>query len=377
MSTLKKRLDTTIVNLTARIETCPEANVSDSSGPSRTTTKHTKESPGTPTRSKMKPGASGAGHSPMNTPSKHAKASIGTPSMTKMKISASDGNHSPRTTPIKHTTKGSSGTPSRTKDKVHPCEKGQDLYNRICKGLINSSRTPSKNNNKVVTPSKFFKSREHAAVDYVVIKRVSLSICDEPQDYIKDVEHIKSGKSKRKGFVTVETVMPLYNIVTGIDGEHNVKIVADIVQEMVEKSINGLSLIKKRFPLKSDIKTRNKANTVLGEGSRNDPSSLENVKEVNSVIRTSRSRKRKGSPQEIQPFMKRNKVVYNRADSSDDDDAMFISTLKPILSEDDKKEMDEVLGACNGSDKSINETEHETSSSLEIIDGKKRKEGAH
>merc|ERR1719158_26423 len=116
----------------------------------------------------------------MSTPSKHAMASFGTPSRTKMKISGSNGSLSPRTTPIKHT-KGSSGTPSRTKDKVNPCEKGQDLYNRICKGLINSSRTPSKNNNKVVTPSKFFKSREHAAVDYVVIKRVLLSICDEPQ----------------------------------------------------------------------------------------------------------------------------------------------------------------------------------------------------
>ena len=166
--------------------------------------------------------------------------------------------------------------------------------------------------------------------------------------------------------------MPLYNIETGIDGEHNVEIVADIVQEMVEKSINGLSL---RFSVKSAIRTRNKAKTVVGEGLRNDSSSPENVEEVNSVFRTSRSRKRKGSHQEIQPFMKRNKVVYNRADSSDDDDAMFISTLKPILSEDDKKEMDEVLGLRDASDKSISETGHETSSK-EIIDGKKRKEGA-
>ena len=73
--------------------------------------------------------------------------------------------------------------------------------------------------------------------------------------------------------------------------------------------------------------------------------------------------------------MKRNKVVYNRADSSDDDDAMFISTLKPILSEDDKKEMDKVLGLCDASDKSVSEAGHETSSK-EIFDGKKRKEGA-
>ena len=108
---------------------------------------------------------------------------------------------------------------------------------------------------------------------------------------------------------------------------------------------------------------------------RNESSSLEDVKEGNLVFGSSRPRKRKGSPQEIQPFMKRNKVVYNRADSSDDDDAMFISTLKPILSEDDKKEMNEVLGYA--SDKSINETEHETATSLENIDGKKRKEGAH
>merc|ERR1719206_1045426 len=112
----------------------------------------------------------------MKTHSKHAKASIGTPSRTKMKISASDGNHSPRTTPMKHT-KGSSGTPSRTKDNVQPCEKGQNLYNRICKSLIDSSRTPSKNSNKVITPSKFFKSRKHDASDFVVNKSISVSIC--------------------------------------------------------------------------------------------------------------------------------------------------------------------------------------------------------
>jgi len=375
MSTPKKRLDSTIVNLAARIETSPEARASGSHSPSRrTTTKHIKESSGTPTRTKTKSLASGAIHSPVTTtPNKHTKASFVTPSRTKMKISAGDGSQSPRTTPSKHS-KISTGTPTRTKDKVQPCEKGQDLYNRICKGLIDSSRTPSKNNNKVVTPSKFFKSRTPAAHGQV-IKRVSVSICDEPQDYITDVENMKRGRSKRTRLVRVETVMPLYNIETGIDGQDDVEIVADIVEELVEKITSGLLVTEKRSSRKTIIRSKNKAKRDVQEGWKDDFSSLQmEDNEEDEQMPRPRSRKRKGSTQESQPSKKRNIVVYNSADSSDDDDAMFISTMKPILSEDDKKEMDEVLGVCNASDKPINETEYDVSK--EIIDGKKRKEGA-
>merc|ERR1719233_2757960 len=93
---------------------------------------------------------------------------------------------------------------------------------------------------------------------------------------------------------------------------------------------------------------------------------VEENEEGKPVLGAIRSRKRKGSTQESQPSKKRNIVIYNSADSSDDEDAMFISTMKPILSEDDKKEMDEVLGGCNASDRSLNETEYEASK--EIID---------
>ena len=37
-------------------------------------------------------------------------------------------------------------------------------------------------------------------------------------------------------------------------------------------------------------------------------------------------------------------MVYNEADSSDEEDAMFISTIKPILSEEENEEMQKILG---------------------------------
>merc|ERR1719233_1878191 len=140
-------------------------------------------------------------------------------------------------------------------------------------------------------------------------------------------------------------------------------------------SISGHFVSKKRSSRNTlNNKSKKKTKRVVQEGLRNDINSLqvENDEEGKPVLGAIRSRKRKCSTQESQPSKKRNIVIYNSADSSDDDDAMFISTMKPILSEDDKKEMDEVLGVCNASD--INETEYE--SSKEMIDGKKRKEGA-
>ena len=61
-------------------------------------------------------------------------------------------------------------------------------------------------------------------------------------------------------------------------------------------------------------------------------------------------------------------------DSSDEDETMFISTKKPILSEDDMKEMDQVLGVHDAWNKSVDEIENEASK--DIIDGRRRREGA-
>merc|ERR1719233_1556267 len=134
-------------------------------------------------------------------------------------------------------------------------------------------------------------------------------------------------------------------------------------------SISGHFVSKKRSSRNTlNNKSKKKTKRVVQEGLKNDFDSLqvENDEEGKPVLGAIRPRKRKGSTQESQPSKKRNIVVYNSADSSDDDDAMFISTMKPIVSEDDKKEMDEVLGGCNASDESINETEYEASK--EIID---------
>merc|ERR1712179_149985 len=93
---------------------------------------------------------------------------------------------------------------------------------------------------------------------------------------------------------------------------------------------------------------------------------MEDSEEGEPVLRAIRSRKRKSSTQESQPSKKRNIVIDSSADSSNDDDAMFISTMKPFLSEDDKKEIDEVLGVRYANDKSMIETEFEASK--DIID---------
>jgi len=82
-------------------------------------------------------------------------------------------------------------TPKHSKQKttnVTPCKKGQqsskqsnrsqDLYKRICQGLLENSRTPPKN--KVLTPTKFFKSRAPARQIY--------SFVEDPEDIIEDVQ---------------------------------------------------------------------------------------------------------------------------------------------------------------------------------------------
>jgi len=303
MSTPKKRLDTTIVNLAARVEVVTSPKGSASQSPRRTT-----------------------GYS-----------------------------------------KTSSSTPTRT--KVQPCEKGENLYNKICKGLITSSRTPTKQ--KALTPSKFFKSRS------ISVKIVKLSVCDKPQAYITDIENLKKvgGKSRSKCVGLVETVMPLFNIKSGSEIQDHVEIVTDIVDEVFEKSTLGKSSgIRMKISEKTAIRQKVKANAHRQDDSSKDVFSSLLNEEKKPLLHVVKSRKRKGSPIDIPPSKKRNDVVFNSVDSSDEDDAMFISTKKPILSEDDKKEMDQVLGVYDAGNKLVSEAECEASKG--VIDGRRRKEGA-
>jgi len=303
MSTPQKRLDTTIVNLAARVELVSSPKGSATQSPRRTT-----------------------GYS-----------------------------------------KTSSSTPTRT--KVQPCEKGENLYNKICKGLVTSSRTPTKQ--KALTPSKFFKSRS------ISVKTVTLSVCDKPQEYITDIENLKKvgGKSRSKCIGLVETVMPLYNIKSGSEIQDHVEIVTDIVDEVFEKSTLGKSSgIKMKISEKIAIRQKVKAIAPRQDDSSKDAFSSLLKEEKKPLLHVVKSRKRKGSPLDTPPSKKRNDVVFNSVDSSDEDDPMFISTKKPILSEDDKKEMDQVLGVYDARNKLVSETEYEASK--EVIDARRRKEGA-
>jgi len=85
-------------------------------------------------------------------------------------------------------------TPKHSKQKttnVTPSKKGQqsskqsdrsqDLYKRICQGLLDNSRTPPKN--KVLTPTKFFKSRAAAPKPSQIY-----SFVEDPEDIIEDME---------------------------------------------------------------------------------------------------------------------------------------------------------------------------------------------
>merc|ERR1712202_111216 len=61
--------------------------------------------------------------------------------------------------------------------------------------------------------------------------------------------------------------------------------------------------------------------------------------------------KRKRTPQGRKPSKKMKTFVYNNPDSSDEDDDIFISTVKPILSEEEKREMKEILGSSDETEK--------------------------
>jgi len=294
-------------------------------------------------------------------------------------------------------------TPKQTKTKTSvvtpnskralPCGRSQDLYKRICKDVIDSSRTPP---NKVLTPSKFFKSRTTAASKNSV-KRVSLYFSDDPVEYIKDVENMNKvgGRNRKRPSVAVEVVMPLYNIKTG-DGDHKyVEVVADIVEEVFDEATKGKAksykirtaknkkiydhgvLIK---PSTSSFKLSEYEEPPIYSFERNDEETTEIITIAKEVIKESESviifpaagtMKRKGSMLETQPSKKRKPVVYNDADSSDEEDAMFISTVKPILSDEEKKEMQKILGKSG--DNFEDRTDIDTAK--ENIGVRKRKEG--
>ena len=295
MATPKKRLDATIESLTARVDASP----------------------------------------------KHAKAST-----------------NPLVLTPKHSKPKASAVTPTTSKKVQPYDRSQDLYKRICKGFIDSTRTPPKN--KSFTPSKFFKSRTPAAVaPNLLLKCITISCCDEPIDYIRDIDNLKKvgEKTKKKRIDKVETVMPLYNIKAGVDAHEHVEIVADVVEEIFDEATQ----VKSMKTIRSKKISRECFGGVVGG--------------VPSSARASRSLKRKGSPLGVEASKKRRNIVYNSADSSGDEDTMFISTVKPILSEDEKKEMHEILGKSYDLDKLAGVDTDNDAAKEDVAMGRKRKEG--
>ena len=139
-------------------------------------------------------------------------------------------------TPKHSKTKTSVVTPNSK--RVLACDRSQDLYKRICKGLIDLSRTPL--NKKVLTPSKFFKSRTTAAPKNTV-KRVPFYFCDAPVEYIKDVENMNKvgGRNRKRPSVAVEVVIPLDNIKTGVGAQDYVEVMTDIVEKIFDEATRG------------------------------------------------------------------------------------------------------------------------------------------
>jgi len=271
-------------------------------------------------------------------------------------------------TPKHSKLKTSVATPSPNRKKAQPCDRSKDLYNRICKGLIDSTRTTPKNKNS--TPTKFFKSRSAAATVPApknLRKTVPLYFCAEPVEYITDVENINKvgGRTRKRRSVAVEMVMPLYNIKTGVDAYEHVEIVADVVAEIFDESTKGktkkqksrLVKVQKAVnpfapaqPSSSTYKSEEYEPIYSFEGSVEENAEFNKTAPESlkySVIKTPAvvSLKRKASTQEeTEPSKRRKTVVYNNADSSDEEDAMFISTIKPILSEEENEEMQKILG---------------------------------
>jgi len=257
-------------------------------------------------------------------------------------------------------------TPSPKRKRVQPCDRSKDLYNRICKGLIDSTRTPPKN---ILTPTKFFKSRSVALTPVPapknLVNTVSLYFCAEPVEYITDVENMNKvgGRTRKRGSVAVEMVMPLCNIKTGGDAHEHVEIVAD-VDELTKGETKTLKspevetvkfhkVVETSTPSTSSLKSEESEPPIYSfEGNNEENSEFNDMTSESfmySVIKTPAavSIKRKGSTKETEPSKRRKTVVYNDADSSDEEDAMFISTIKPILSEEDNEEMLKILGKAD------------------------------
>jgi len=310
----------------------------------------------------------------------------------------------------KHPTSPLVRTPKHSKQRTNitPIKKGQqsskqsdrsqDLYKRICQGLLDNTRTPPKN--KVLTPTKFFKNRAAVPKHVNAVKNVFLYFCDEPVEYIKDLERVNKksrARSKRSQTAAVEMVMPFYNIKTVNGAQEHIEIAADIVEEIFEKS----SLVKDKrrrslrnsVPVKSpkpniDILSSSKSYKRVEnarESSDNKPQIYSFVDEADDLIEdvetsskkvvkmkvqkpiADSSRKRKGTPQGSQPSKKSKTFVYNNPDSSDEDDDIFISTVKPILSEEEKREMKEILGSSDETEKLLGDEDEDY-----VVEGNKK-----
>jgi len=255
------------------------------------------------------------------------------------------------------------------KQSPAPCDRSQDLYKRICQGLLESTRTPPKS--KILTPTKFFKSRVVATPSSDNTRRVFLSFFDEPVEYITDLEMFETLRGRSRRSAVVEMVMPLYNIQTTEDSQDDIEVVADIVHEIFDLA----TLARSRRSGRKIIPTVNKANReVSGISPRpskkskkykqviaSDPEAYSFVKKGQGVsgkgsaqcgtFATAGPVKRRGAPLDSNPLKKLKLHVYNNPDSSDEEDEIFVSTVKPIISEEEKREMLKILGNADETEK--------------------------
>ena len=150
--------------------------------------------------------------------------------------------------------------------------------------------------------------------------------------------------------------MPLDNIKTGVGAQEYVEVMADSVEEIFDEATKGKAKSQRAVrtvknkkiddhgvlnkPSTSSSKSCEYEEPPIYSFERNDEETTEINTIAKKVLKKSESvikvpaagtMKRKGSMLETHPSKKRKPVVYNDADSSDEDDAMFISTVKPIL----------------------------------------------
>jgi len=235
-------------------------------------------------------------------------------------------------------------TPKQSKLRNLQCVKSQDLYKRICAGLLVSSRTPPKNNK--LTPSRFFKSRM-IGVSKKKLK-IQLVFVEQPECYILDIckELIRTPRSKNKLKERGDSSSPSLHSMKLRGCSEIFKLANGIIEEVVSE-ITGQSI-------SSQHQNKRLRRRWVGKGS--DDSSMEqksiqislvssSTGNNNKILDGSRGKRKNPFKQEenqTRPPKRSRPFKYNKADSSDEEESVLISS-NPILSDDEQEEMDKVL----------------------------------